>query len=97
MGEGEEILAHVLEKQISYFAEKEGMAEFLKYIGNSPWAEIFAVVRDGFDAENPRRPIALWKGIDPQLKDLVRGLTEFDPARRLTAREALDHPWFKDA
>lgn len=93
--EGEEVLAHVLERQISYFATEESLAAFLEYLGTSPWVEIFAVVRDGFNAENPRRPIALWEGVDPDLKDLLAGLTDFDPNKRLTAREALDHPWFK--
>lgn len=96
LGEGEEALAHVLERQISYFAEEESLAEFLQYLGASPWVEIFAVVRDGFNAENPRRPIALWQDVSPELKHLVRGLTNFNPEKRLTAREALDHPWFRD-
>jgi len=38
----------------------------------------------------------MWKGIDEEFRDLVVGLTKFDPAKRLTAREALDHEWFKD-
>lgn len=91
------MLAHVPERQISSFAEEEeSMAEFLKYLGDSPWVDIFAVLLDGFNAENPRRPIAVWQDVNPQLKDLVGGLTNFNPARRLTARQTLDRPWFKD-
>lgn len=90
------VLAHVLERQISYFADAQSLAEFLEFIGDSPWAEIFAVTRDGFNAENPRKPFSLWEGVNPDLKDLVAGLTDFNPMRRFTAREALDHPWFKD-
>lgn len=94
LGEDEEVLAHVLERQISYFADREGLVGLLEHLGNSPWVEVFAVIRDGFNADNPRRPISLWQDVDGELKDLVGRLTNFDPAKRLTAREALDHPWF---
>lgn len=97
LGEGEEVLAHVLERQISYFASEESLAAFMKYLGtSSPWVEIFAGVRDGFNAENPRRPLALWKDVSPEFKRLLAGLTDFDPEKRLTAREALEHPWFRE-
>jgi serine/threonine protein kinase len=36
----------------------------------------------------------VWSDIvDPAFKDLIRGLTNLDPAKRLTARQALEHPW----
>lgn len=35
-------------------------------------------------------------GHDPLFKDLVRQLMSPDPKRRVTAREALEHPWFAD-
>lgn len=97
LGEGEVVLAHVLERQISYFADAEGLAELLRLLGesNSPWVDIFAVIRDGFNADNPRKPFSLWQGVDEELKDLVGRLTNFDPAKRLTAQEALGHPWFR--
>ncbi|KAJ0106876.1 hypothetical protein J7T55_014952 [Diaporthe amygdali] len=95
LGEGEDILAHVLERQISYFADKEGLAGLLRHLGDSPWVEIFGVLRDGFNADNPRKPFSLWQGVDEELKDLVGGLTNFDPGKRLTASEALNHTWFR--
>ncbi|KAK2768557.1 hypothetical protein FQN54_000413 [Arachnomyces sp. PD_36] len=95
LGEGEEILAHVLERQISYFADADGIQGFLEHIRQSPYIEAFRVIRDGFNKENPRRPFALWEGVDPVLKDLVCKMTVFDPARRITAHEALAHPWFE--
>lgn len=30
------------------------------------------------------------------LTDLLRGLLEYEPSKRLTAKEALDHPFFHD-
>lgn len=35
-----------------------------------------------------------WEAISPQAKDLIRGLLELDPKKRLTAVEAIEHPWF---
>ncbi|KAM5449678.1 hypothetical protein MaudCBS49596_004799 [Microsporum audouinii] len=95
LGEGEEKLARVIERQISFFADQDSIQEFLHHIRESPWAEIFRVIRDGFNKENPRRPFALWKGVDPVFKDLVLRMTHFNPDKRITAREALAHEWFK--
>ena len=95
LGEGEEILAHVIERQISYFADEDGIQRFLEHIRESPWAEIFRVICDGFDKEHPRVPFALWEGVDTVFRDLVCRMTAFDPAKRITAREALKHPWFE--
>lgn len=95
VGEGEVPLAYVLERQISYFADAEGMAAFLHHLGDSPWREIFEVLRDGFGPENPRRPFCLWMGVDADFKDLVAGMTDFNPYKRWTAREALGHRWFE--
>ncbi|KAH9224723.1 kinase-like domain-containing protein [Leptodontidium sp. 2 PMI_412] len=96
LGEGEEPLAVVLERQISYFADEEGLNGLLRHLGDSPWCQILETLRDGFNKTNPRKPVSLWKGIDKDFRDLVTGLTKFDPSKRLTAKEALQHPWFGD-
>ena len=36
-----------------------------------------------------------WDPISEKAKDLIRGLLETDPQRRLTATQALQHQWFK--
>lgn len=38
-------------------------------------------------------PAAEWDDISHDAKDFIRGLLELDPKKRLTAREALEHPW----
>ena len=96
LAEGEEALSIVLERQISYFADEDGLNELLKHLGDSPWCEILGVIRDGFTKTNPRKPFSLWKNVDPEFKNLIRGLTNFNPAKRLTAHEALKHRWFED-
>lgn len=96
--EGEVALAHVLERQMSYFADLESFDGLLKHLGNSPWCQILEVLRDGFNKENPCEPFGRWnmEGLDPEFKDLIGGLTNFDPAKRLTASETLSHKWFQD-
>jgi len=34
-----------------------------------------------------------WEGIDEKAKDFIKGLLSVDPAARLTAAKALEHPW----
>jgi serine/threonine protein kinase len=96
LAEGEEPLSVVLERQISYFADEDGLNGLLKHLGDSPWCEVLKVIRDGFNETNPRKPFSLWKNVDADFKNLIVGLTNFEPAKRLTAHEALAHRWFRD-
>lgn len=42
-------------------------------------------------------PRSRWACVSPAARDLVRGLLSFDPEARLTAFEALQHPWLAGA
>lgn len=98
--EGEEKLAIVLQRQVSYFADSQGLDGLLRHLGgDSPWREVFEAVCEELGEDNPRKPVSLWRGegLDEGFKDLVAGLTNFDPARRMTAKEALEHRWFRVA
>ncbi|KAH8668753.1 kinase-like domain-containing protein [Xylariales sp. PMI_506] len=89
----------ILEKQISHFAEWDDLDDFLEYLGRShPWRQNFSKMASSFGETNPRRPFALWKSdvLEPEFKDLIRLMTHFDPRKRITAQQALEHPWFKD-
>lgn len=100
LADGEDKLAVVLERQISYFADEDGFSGLMHYIGrDSPWCEIFEVIKAGFGADQPRKPFALWHGekLDEDFKDLISGLTYFDPLKRLTADQALSHRWLREA
>lgn len=35
-----------------------------------------------------------WKNISKEAKDLLKGLLEVNPLQRLSAEQALKHPWF---
>jgi serine/threonine protein kinase len=95
---GSDVLAVIMQRQFSYFADEDGFDGLLKHLGDSPWCEMFRVVHDSFDETHPLMPVSMWKGhnIDADFRDLVSGLTNFDPARRITAHEALAHRWFAD-
>ncbi|KAH8723994.1 kinase-like domain-containing protein, partial [Phaeosphaeriaceae sp. PMI808] len=96
LGEGEEKLAIVLDRQLSYFSDLEGFNGLLQHLGDSPWVQVFTVIAESFSKDHPRTPSALWKGIEPDFKDLVGMMTNIDPKRRSTAHEALAHRWFAD-
>ncbi|KAI9665919.1 MAG: hypothetical protein M1821_003854 [Bathelium mastoideum] len=95
---GEELLAVVLERQISYFAEEDGLHGLLRHLGKkNPWCRVFEVLKSGFSKENARKPFSLWQveHVDEDFKDLISGFTNFDPAKRTTGQEALEPRWFK--
>ncbi|KAI0813744.1 kinase-like domain-containing protein [Xylaria sp. FL0064] len=90
----------ILTRQISFFANWDDYDGFLKYLGRRhPMASSLRRIADSFDETNPRRPFTLWKSdlLDADFKDLISKMTKFDPRKRITAEEALNHPWFADA
>ncbi|KAK7908929.1 hypothetical protein PG985_014807 [Apiospora marii] len=89
----------ILERQISHFAEWDDLDDFLEYLGRShAWRSSFDQMARKFGSGNPRRPFAMWKSdvLDADFKDLIRKMTHFDPRKRITAQQALDHVWFRD-
>ncbi|KAK4752823.1 hypothetical protein SAY87_021621 [Trapa incisa] len=54
--------------------------------------EIFNEISVGkIDLESPP-----WPSVSPSAKDLVRKMLTRDPRRRITAAQALEHPWLKE-
>lgn len=46
----------------------------------------------------PYKPFSGWPEVgDLRFKDLILRLASLDPASRLTARQALEHPWFSES
>lgn len=81
---------------MSYFADLESLGGLLHQLEDNPWVQVFTVIAEGFNKDFPRSPFALWQDIDPDFKELVGKMTNVDPKRRVTADEALLHPWFAD-
>lgn len=84
---------YILRHHIRFFADLEGFRGLLKHLGkDNPFAECFIEVAATFDAR--RAPISVWRDGDKDFKDLLSKMTSLDPTKRITAREALKHPWF---
>ncbi|RAH54805.1 kinase-like protein [Aspergillus piperis CBS 112811] len=87
---------YVLRLHLSYFADIEGVERFLEHIGEqNPFFERILELINTFGLENPRQPVEHWDFLEPELKDLVARMTYLDPRGRITAREALEHTWFR--
>jgi len=86
---------YVLRRQISFFGEEAGFKGLLQWISEkNPFFERLITIAGSFDSANPRKPFENWYFVNAQFRDLVCRMTKLDPARRITAREALEHPWF---
>lgn len=85
----------VLERQISYLADENGVNALLRHLGDSDSASCQAIriLGDSFDDSYPREPFSQWGDTHADFKDLNGALMNFDPAKRLTAHEALAHAW----
>lgn len=86
---------HVLRRQMSFFADEDGLNGLLQWIGEkNPFFERLVTIARSFDSTNLRKPFEKWYFVDEQFRDLVGRMTRLDPAKRITASEALEHPWF---
>jgi serine/threonine protein kinase len=86
-----------LQRQISYFSDRDGLNGLMKHVGDEEAnCIIVGMLWDDRAADYiPYVPFSEWTDVDSTFKDLIRGLNNLDPSRRLTARQALDHPWFE--
>ncbi|KAI1423748.1 kinase-like protein [Xylaria sp. FL1777] len=87
----------ILSRHLSFFtSDEEDFDGFIAYHGGegSAFIERIKELAITFTEENPRLPFGRWQQVDPQFRDLVCKMTRLDPFRRITAREALQHPWF---
>lgn len=86
---------YILRKHISFFGDTEGLRGLLKYLGNdNPFGERIIEVAATFNSSDARQPISRWQFGDENFKDLLSKMTILDPTRMISAREALEHPWF---
>jgi hypothetical protein len=87
----------ILRHHLSFFAsEMEDFEGFITYHGgdDNPFVRRLKGLLCTFSEEEPRLPFGKWQQVDPQFRDLICKMTCMDPLRRITARAALEHPWF---
>ncbi|KAL0208155.1 hypothetical protein P9112_010742 [Eukaryota sp. TZLM1-RC] len=75
-----------------------GVTFYILAFGISPWTktssrmELFQEIQDYAAGKTQ----IVFPPVDQSLKDLLLGLLHPDPSLRLTAKQALEHPWFGD-
>ena len=75
-----------------------GVILYMFIVGHAPFdgcddEEITSNIQKGVYRKNDRR----WIKASKEVKDLIQKLLTYRPSQRLTAIQALDHPWFKKA
>ncbi|EPR60647.1 calcium-dependent protein kinase CDPK2B [Toxoplasma gondii TgCatPRC2] len=92
------VAPQVLQGKYTYKCDiwSAGVIMYILLCGYPPFhgdndAEILAKVKSGKFSFNEQD----WKNVSVEAKDLIRKLLTYDPAQRLTAEQALAHPWIK--
>ena len=87
---------YILPRHISHFATEEGLKGLLRWIGeDNLFFRRLVELAGTFGPDKPREPFEKWHWVDGSFRDLVGQITDLDPARRITAKTALEHPWFQ--
>lgn len=90
----------ILTRHLSYFGDSHGIDGLLKLIGeDDPWFKrIKEIMEDYEKGAFHRKPFELWQadGLEDDFRDIIPKMTDLDPARRITAQEALAHRFFKN-
>ncbi|KAF2452293.1 putative calcium/calmodulin dependent protein kinase [Lineolata rhizophorae] len=84
------------QRQVSYFGDKEGLHGLIKHVGDEEVnSQVLKMLWEERTEEHiPYEPFSRWPDIsDTVFKDFVQKTMNLDPARRITARQALEHPW----
>lgn len=92
----EDLWRPVLRRHISYFSDIDSLEGFLAHIGQeNQFSSGLLDLANSFVPGDLRRPFARWNFVPPELRGLVCQMTNLDPGKRITARQALSHPWFR--
>lgn len=87
-----------LERQVSYFADQDGFDGLLIHIEDDQvGCHILPMLWEDRAADyHPYRPFKDWRDVeDDGFRNVVLQMMNLDPMKRITARQALDHPWFQ--
>lgn len=86
----------ILSLHISYFGDQDGLNGLLDHLGDqNPFTPRIIELASPFSAPNTRKQFRMRHGVDVKFRDLVSRMTNLAPSARITAREALEHEWFR--
>lgn len=87
-----------LQRHVSYFGTQESINGLRKYLDDDA-VSITCLEMCWEDRSEPYisyRPFAQWPdATDTTFVDLIQQMMNLDPSKRITAEQALEHPWFK--
>ncbi|KAG9696237.1 calcium/calmodulin dependent protein kinase, partial [Aureobasidium melanogenum] len=87
-----------LRRQVCFFGDEDGIEGLVKHIGDD---HIHCqALRMLWEERNEDyigySPFSSWPEVeDERFKDLIGQMMSLDPAKRITATQALEHPWFE--
>jgi serine/threonine protein kinase len=87
-----------LQRQVSYFGDRDGINGLLTHVGDDELSlQLLSNAYDSKDDKDHRyKHFSTWLELkDDAFKDLVLSMMSSDPKKRITAKQALEHPWFK--
>lgn len=86
----------ILRKHLTLFGDTEGILALAKLVGeDDPFFQQIGDLCDDINNGEPYSTIKGWLHMDPDLRDLISKMTNLDPKKRITAAQALEHPWFQ--
>ena len=86
-----------LQRQVSFFGDRDGLNGLMDHVGDEEInCQVLGYLWDDRVADyHTYRLFSEWPGVtDDEFKELIRRMTNLDPKKRITASEALEHPWF---
>ncbi|KAK4150811.1 CMGC protein kinase [Chaetomidium leptoderma] len=89
----------IVKRLLSHFGDGPGLVGLLDHLDDesAQWRDLVLAVMEEFTSDSPRKPFSMWDDVDESFRDVVTKMTSLDPKGRITAREALDHRWFRSA
>lgn len=87
-----------LQRQISYFGDRDGINGLLTHVGDEELnLQVLSTLYNGKnDDDHGYKHFSTWPEVkEDSFKDLVLSMMSLDPKRRITAKQALEHPWFE--
>ncbi|KAK2796916.1 hypothetical protein FQN50_009375 [Emmonsiellopsis sp. PD_5] len=90
----------IIKRLLSHFGDRDGLIGLVQHLHDDELAcwspELIMDTAGRFTADDPRKPFSMWEHVDASFRDVIVQMTSLAPARRITARQALEHPWFRD-